>query len=119
MNSTKDHMVYSYECPACSGEFDVVKSISEVDRAESCAKCNVTAKRIFKSANIRFSGTKVEHAEYNPAFGKVIRNKRERRYEAEKRGMVEVGNDFKSSDSMREHFDSERAYKLDRRYEEA
>lgn len=91
--------------------------MSESATKESCFKCGIDADRIFKNIKISLSGTKVTHAEYNPAFGKVIRNERERRYEAEKRGLVEVGNDFKSGEAMRESFDKDRAVKREKSWE--
>jgi hypothetical protein len=37
--------------------------------------------------------TAVQHAEYNPAFGRVVRHRQHREELAKRHGMVEVGNE--------------------------
>lgn len=84
-------MIYEYQCNQCAVIFDVVKAVADFERAESCA-CGGDAKRLFRP-KIHLSGTAVEHPEYNPAFGQVVKNKRERQELAKQRGMIEIGND--------------------------
>lgn len=86
-------------------------------RTEHCPDCALQGERVF-SSKIHFKGTNVENAEYNPAFGKVIHNKRERRYEAEKRGWQEVGSDYKSGDSMQNKFEKDRLEKNEKSWKE-
>lgn len=112
-------MVYEYHCSACACAFDVVKSVTEMNRPETC-QCGAPATRQFvPNANAlpRLKGM-ADSAHYNHAFGKVIKNKREMKYEAEKRGMVQVGNDFGSGDKLQAHFDKVRQEKRDKAYDD-
>jgi putative FmdB family regulatory protein len=113
-------MVYEYHCKSCLHAFDVIKSVKEIDRPEACEKCKSETSRQFvisPNALIKRSGLS-ESAEFNPAFGQVIKNKRHMRYEAEKRGMVQVGNDFGSAESMQKHYDKVREEKRERAYDD-
>lgn len=85
-------MIYPYRCDGCQFEFDVVKSVSEFDREESCEKCQGHATRQF-NARVHFIGTKVQHAEYNPGLGCVVKNKRHREELCKRKGLTEVGNE--------------------------
>ena len=55
-----------------------------------------------------FSGTAVQNAEYNPGLGCVVKNKAHRDELAKRKGLVEVGNDFKGGEGMQKHFDKKR-----------
>ncbi len=85
-------MIYPYRCD-CGKEFKVAKSSKIIDRVEVCPDCghNCTKANRYLSRG-SFYGAAVEDAEYNPAFGKVIRNGKHRAAEAKARGMEEVGN---------------------------
>lgn len=98
-------MIYPYFCDQCEIEFDVTKSMHDSARPENCLSCGKVARRIY-TADVVFSGTSVESAEYNPAFGKVIKNKYHRAEEAKKRGMIEIGNE--KVESVHKHFDEVR-----------
>lgn len=82
-------MIYPYECP-CGKKFEVVKSLDELERIEPCPECQKEAKRVL--AGGYFYGTKVEDAEYDPAFGCVVNNSKHRARLAKERGWEEVGN---------------------------
>lgn len=111
-------MVYVYRCDTCNHDFEVVKSHTLVDQVELCAQCLTTASRIYlPNPNLIKRSGLTNDAEYNPAFGQVIKNKRHRKYEAEKRGLVEVGNDYSSGDSMQKHFEQAREIKREKEWE--
>lgn len=112
-------MIYEYLCTPCNRTFDVVKSVKDFNREELCECGGVATRQFTPNVNAlpRVSGLTYE-AQYNPAFGKVIKNKREERYEAEKRGMVQVGNDFGSGEKMQKHFDQVKQEKLDKAYDD-
>lgn len=111
-------MTYEYYCEKCDTKFDVVKSVKDIDVNEFCPDCETPAERKFVPSSLYFSGTRVEHAEYNPGLGAVTKNKKHRAELAKQKGLIEVGNDFKSGEAMQTKFDTERAIKLKKRYED-
>lgn len=111
-------MTYGYDCTKCHHEFDVIKSHRDMERNENCPKCGEFALRQFIPQRVFFSGAKVEHAEFNPGLGCVVRNKHHKQELMKQKGLVEVGNDFGSPDRMVDHFDKERADKRQKRWED-
>lgn len=107
-------MIYEYSCTHCGECFDVIKVVADMDRAEYCKACNQIAKRQFVPSRLHLSGTKVEHAEYNPGLGCVTKSKRHRAEIAKQKGLVELGNE--KPDSIHKHFDGEREQKLAKPY---
>jgi hypothetical protein len=77
---------------------------------EQCPKCQTLGERRFVPSRVFFSKTKVTHAGYDPALGKVIANERHLKDELskheEKTGskMVAVGNDFGGGEKHVKHF---------------
>lgn len=110
-------MVYAYRCEKCDASFDVIKSHKEMDAVEHC-KCGSVAKREFAPQRVYFVGAKVTHAEYNPGLGCVVKDKRHKEYLCKQKGVVEVGNDFRSGDTMVDHYDKGREEKLAKRWED-
>ena len=106
-------MIYPYRCE-CGTSFDVVKAMADAAREEKC-QCGKVAQRVFCAPLI--GGAKVFNAEYYPSLGKVIHNKRELRTELDRRNLVEVGNDFKSGESMANHFEKARNEERERGWE--
>lgn len=84
-------MTYEYFCKLCNKTFDVIKSVKDFDRSETCGDCGEFAHRRFVPEYVSFLNTKVEHPEYNPGLGCVVRNKKHRAEIAKSRGLVEVG----------------------------
>jgi len=84
---------YPYECNKCRKEWDVYKPLADIDRKEVCLCCGSddTIRRI--ALTNFFGADDWDKAEYNPAFGKVIRNRKHRDAEAKARGMIEIGNE--------------------------
>src|SRR5690242_10991509 len=84
---------YEFRCTPCNAKFETVESITEYDGDGECPKCHkISRDRVF-SSNIQFLGAKVQDAEYNPAFGKVVKSKRERDELAKRHGLIEIGNE--------------------------
>lgn len=110
-------MIYEYTCSQCSQVFDVIKTVSDIDRDEFCQKCSLKATRSFVPSKLYFSKTKVTHAEYNPGLGKVIKSESHRLDEAKRQGLVPIGNDYKSGESMQAEFDKARAEKHQKGWE--
>lgn len=52
-----------------------------------------------------------DKAEYNPAFGKIIKNRKHREQEAKARGMVEVGSE--DVEKIHDHYDKQLQKQLD------
>jgi len=65
--------IYEYSCLS-HGQYDIVVGIKEyiANKPYACPKCLKVGERIL-SCQIEFVGEKVESAEYNPAFGKVVK----------------------------------------------
>lgn len=111
-------MTYEYECSKCEHRFDVVKSVKDMDVNEFCPECEAPSVRQFVPSKVHFSGTSVQHAEYNPALGQVVRDKHHRQELCKRKGLVEIGNDFKSGESQQKQFDSDRARKREKAWED-
>jgi hypothetical protein len=89
----------------------VIKSVSEIDREERCEACDSPAARQFVPSRVYFSGASVQDAEYNPGLGCVVKNKHERQEIAKRKGLVELGNDYKNPDSLHKEYEQKRAAK--------
>lgn len=110
-------MIYDYFCQKCELEFTLIKSVKDYKSQENCQSCGNPSDRIF-SAKVYFTGTKVQDSEFNIGLGKITKSKQHREELAKRAGLVEIGNDFKKPDSIHKQFDSERADKLKKRYDE-
>lgn len=82
-------MNYPYECD-CGFKADVMKPLSEIDRAEYCIHCGSQMERKIGRSN--FYGASVEDAAFDPVFGCVIKDSKHRKALAKERGWEEVGN---------------------------
>jgi putative FmdB family regulatory protein len=111
-------MTYEYRCVKCEYCFDVIKSVKDMDINEYCPRCESPSERQFKPSRLYLNGTSVENAEYNPGLGAVTKNRKHRKELAKRKGLVEVGNDYKSGDKMQKEFDTKREAKLKKRYED-
>lgn len=110
-------MVYVYQCSKCGFSFDVTKSVKDMDVNEFCPKCDSPSIRQFVPSKIHLSGTRVTHAEYNPALGCVVKNKHHKEDICKRKGVIEIGNDFKSGESMQKHYGQAREEKINKRWE--
>ncbi len=82
-------MIYDYKCQ-CGKQFDVIKSMHDASRKESCPKCNHTAKRIYTAPQLVVRN---DEPEYNPALGCVVRNSKHRKEIVKQNNLIEVGNE--------------------------
>jgi putative FmdB family regulatory protein len=112
-------LTYEYSCPSCGKTFDVIKSYRDMDVNETCPKCGEYAVRQFVPSKLHITGAKVTHAEYNPGLGCVVQNKHHKAEIMKRKGVMEVGNDFKTPDRMVDHFDKGREEKMRKRWEDA
>ncbi len=110
-------MTYEYLCEECGVLTDIIKSVSDLDRVETCAYCSKHLARQF-SPHVHFIGTSVQSAEYNYGLGFVVKNKRHREELAKQKGLIEVGSDYGTSEKMQKSFDTERAHKFAKRWED-
>ena len=86
-------IIYEWNCPKCEVKFETLQSIVEYNGETQCPTCgDITKERIF-SAKITILGSSVQNAEYNPAFGQVVKNKAHRNELAKQKGLIEIGND--------------------------
>lgn len=106
--------IYDYRC-ACGSVFDVTKTMSEATRPENCPQCGSIGQRIFLP--FLFHGASVQEAEYNPAFGCIVKNKYHRQELAKRHDVVEVGNDFKEPDNIHKHYEKQREDTRNARWE--
>jgi len=84
---------YRYKCPSCASEFDVTKSVNNIDSLENCETCG----RANIEGNARilgrcyFCGEKADDPFYSQALGKVVSSKKAQSAEAKRRGWEELG----------------------------
>lgn len=103
-------MIYPYRCQACKYEFDVVKSVKEIDNEERCEKCDSLADR-YISRTYFYGASDWNTAEFNPGLGCVTFGSKDRAKKAKERGLEEVGNDYSSGEAAITHFDNMREKK--------
>lgn len=83
---------YPYICTACSHDFDVIKSVRQIDDPEACQKCGSICRRYLVPVN--FNGASDwDKAEYNPGLGCIVKNTKHRERIAKERGLIEVGSE--------------------------
>lgn len=83
-------MIYQYDCPQCSFTTDIIKGVSLYNSEERCPSCQEVMFKVICSPTFHCDKS---WPEFNPAFGKVIKNKYHRDQEAKKRGWIEIGNE--------------------------
>lgn len=97
----------------------MVKSVKDIDRNENCTKCGEFAIREFLPERIHLSKTRVTHAEYNPGLGAVVKNERHKDYLMKSKGVEAIGNDFGSGEKMQKEFETARAKKIEKVWDES
>jgi putative FmdB family regulatory protein len=107
-------MIYVYHCNNCSHEFDVVKSVKEIDNQENCEKCGSVCERIIRFRGYFLGEKDWDKAEYNPGLGCVTKNAKHRKQIAKERGLEEIGttkiDDFKEQSDKRLEENRQRVY---------
>lgn len=110
-------MRYPYSCRDCEHKWDVVKSVKDIDQAETCPACSSQSNNRY-IASFYFNGASDwDKAEYNPGLGCVVRNAQHRKELAKQRGLEEIGNDFSSADAVHKHYETEKQRQLDATWE--
>jgi hypothetical protein len=84
---------------------------------ENCSKCNQEAIRQFSPNRLYLNGTKVEHAEYNPGLGCIVRNKSHRAELCKIKGVEEIGNE--KPDFLHNYYEKQREEKFEKSWAEA
>jgi putative FmdB family regulatory protein len=110
-------LIYEYRCVKCERKFEVIKSMRDFDRNEFCERCGAPGEPVF-SPKVQILGASVQHAEYNPGLGQVVKNKRHRQEIAKRKGLVEIGSDYKAPENIHKEFESKRDDKRKKRWEE-
>ncbi len=95
-------MIYPYLCKSCGNDFNVIKSVKDIDNQELC-KCGGEAVRYISRTH--FYGAKVEDAEYNPAFGCIVKSAKHRKDLAKRLNVEEVGNE--PVEKIHEHYEKQ------------
>lgn len=83
-------MIYLYECPGCSGKFDIIKRADDYRREEHCPTSGTTMAMVFTPPHL--VGTAVQELKYQPALGKPATDK-QLALEAKRRGWEAVGSE--------------------------
>ena len=114
-------VIYPYECQ-CGTEFEIIKSMREIDNAEHCPNCQKAARRVIGLSNFgAISAGDWNKQSYNPAFGKVVNSKAHQReilakFKGEGKEFIEIGNE--KPESIHKHFDKQRADTAQKRWSE-
>jgi hypothetical protein len=109
-------MIYEYHCPKCDILFDVVKPASAMQDVEHCGKCQMVSDRQFVPSRVWFNGTSVEHAEYNPGLGCIVKNSSHRKEIAKQKGLEEIGNE--TPEKLHKYFDQVREEKREKAWDD-
>jgi len=104
---------YEYFCDKCEMASDVIKPIAELDRQEPCIQCSQPMRKLISLP--QFVGTAQFDPHYSLAFGKPITSKRQLKYEVDRTGAIEVGNE--KVETVHKHFDNAREEKRKKRWE--
>lgn len=102
---------YPYECNDCASKWDVIKTVADIDLVESCPKCQSTSNHRYVTNFTFYGASDWDKAEYNPAFGKIIRNAKHRKEEARRLGVEEIGNE--SPDKIHAHYEKQLDKQID------
>ena len=89
---------YDWYCATCKKNYEHIKSMSEYTGKETCPTCDKVGERLI--GKIHLIGTKVEDAKFNEGLNCVVKSKKDRKEKAKRLNVEEVGNDFKSGESM-------------------
>lgn len=109
-------MIYAYKCPGCQHDFDVIKSIAQIDFSEECPKCGIEAERQIVAPNIaKIAAGAWNNQTFNAALGCYTRNDQHAARIAKSRGYEEIGNE--PPEKIHAHFDRQREDTAQKRYD--
>lgn len=80
--------IYPYSCE-CGENFDIVKSVAELDKSEVCG-CGKTARRLIAASAV--DKTSCAQPYFEPALGCIIKSKGHKQRILKQKGLEEVGN---------------------------
>ena len=105
-------MIYPYLCPHCSTEFEVIKSVRDIDNIEKCPSCDTISGRTISRFQAVDSTAAADwnNKTYNPAFGKALTPQQAKK-EAKARNWTEVGDE--PVEKIQKHYAAERKAKYD------
>lgn len=108
---------YEFFCKKCDKNFDTYESIVEYDGDGECPNCKTISRERLISDNIQVIGASLEYAEYNPAFGQVVKNSAHRKELAKRKGLIEIGNE--KPETVHKHYEQERESKRKKAWDKA
>jgi putative FmdB family regulatory protein len=85
-------LIYPYRCPSCSKEFEVVKSVKDINVIEYCPQCADAGDRYIAQTHF-YGASDWDRQEYNHGLGCVTKNSKHRDQIAKERGLIEIGNE--------------------------
>lgn len=109
-------VIYPYHCPACKHEFEVIKSVRQINDEESCELCGQISVRIIAKSQAFYGANDWDTAHYNQALGMRVKSNKEAQRIARERGMIEVGTE--NIEKIHKKFDTEREKKIETRYDD-
>ncbi len=107
-------MRYPYACPKCSNDFEVYKSVKDIDLEEKCPKCDTISSRYISRTHFYGAGG-WDAAEFNPGLGCVVKNKKHREQICKDRGLIELGNE--KPETIHKYCDAIRKEKNEKAYD--
>jgi putative FmdB family regulatory protein len=100
---------YPYRCKGCEYEFDVIKSVADIDEKEICIKCGEgQTKRLIAISNLEKSS--MQQPYYEPTLGCVIKGKSHKKQILRQKGLEEVGST--SPDTMYNELEKRREKRM-------
>ena len=107
-------IIYPYQC-GCGHDWEVIKSVKEIDHQEVCLKCGKVGERYIATSQSFYGAGDWDTAHYNPAFGRVMKSNGEARAEAKKLGWAEVGTEC--AEKTLDTFEKDREKKIQSGYD--
>ena len=49
--------IYEYKCKSCDTKININKSVSDLDKEETCKTCNSILNRVYSSIGVTFNGS--------------------------------------------------------------
>lgn len=106
---------YPYQCQSCYREFDVIKSVIDIDQEEICEQCgNAETKRLIAMSNLEKSS--MQQPYYEPALGCIINGKGHKQQILKERGLEEVGTT--NPDTMYKDLEQQKAKERARQWDD-
>jgi len=98
---------YPYECPE-GHEFEIVKTISQIDRVEECPECGLSCDKSRRRLAPGFflGADDWNTAHYSNALGQVVNSRKHAAQVAKSKGLIEVGNE--KPEKIHRHYKAQR-----------